>query len=84
MYILLLLTSMAREKFLNIFFCTVREKIMTVPRKKTQRESRRLEKAEKAAQLDKVIFADNPHQLVYFRLLFSNICLLLVRVLKVN
>ncbi|KAM0930049.1 hypothetical protein ACQ4PT_001200 [Festuca glaucescens] len=33
----------------------VREKIMTVPRKKTQRELRRLEKAEKAAQLDKSI-----------------------------
>ncbi|KAM3215006.1 hypothetical protein ACQJBY_067137 [Aegilops geniculata] len=33
----------------------VREKIMTVPRKKTQRDLRRLEKAEKAAQLDKSI-----------------------------
>lgn len=33
----------------------VREKIMTVPRKKDQRERRRLEKAEKAAQLEKSI-----------------------------
>jgi len=33
----------------------VREKIMTVPRKKIQRESRRSEKAEKAAQLEKSI-----------------------------
>uniref|UniRef100_A0A453T772 Ribosomal L28e/Mak16 domain-containing protein n=1 Tax=Aegilops tauschii subsp. strangulata TaxID=200361 RepID=A0A453T772_AEGTS len=33
----------------------VREKIMTVPRKKTQRDLRRLDKAEKAAQLDKSI-----------------------------
>jgi hypothetical protein len=53
---------MTHKKFLNIFFCTVREKIMTVPRKKTQRELRRLEKAEKAAQLDKVFFSsDNPY-----------------------
>ncbi|KAE8796310.1 protein MAK16 [Hordeum vulgare] len=33
----------------------VREKIMTVPRKKTQRDLQRLEKAEKAAQLEKSI-----------------------------
>ncbi|KQK04571.1 hypothetical protein BRADI_2g14350v3 [Brachypodium distachyon] len=33
----------------------VREKIMTVPRKKTQRDLRRLEKAETAAQLEKNI-----------------------------
>ncbi|KAL6889008.1 hypothetical protein ACP4OV_010034 [Aristida adscensionis] len=33
----------------------VREKVMTVPRKKTQRDDRRLEKAEKAAQLEKNI-----------------------------
>jgi hypothetical protein len=47
---------MSREKLLNIFLCAVREKIITVPRKKTQREIRRSEKAEKAAQLDKVFF----------------------------
>ncbi|KAJ1270973.1 hypothetical protein BS78_06G092800 [Paspalum vaginatum] len=33
----------------------VREKVMTMPRKQTQRDLRRLEKAEKAAQLDKNI-----------------------------
>uniref|UniRef100_A0A8R7TR14 Protein MAK16 homolog n=2 Tax=Triticum urartu TaxID=4572 RepID=A0A8R7TR14_TRIUA len=33
----------------------VREKIMTVPRRKTQRDLQRLEKAEKAAQLEKSI-----------------------------
>jgi protein MAK16 len=33
----------------------VREKVMTMPRKQTQRDLRRLEKAEKAAQLEKVI-----------------------------
>ncbi|XP_044959371.1 uncharacterized protein LOC123410480 isoform X2 [Hordeum vulgare subsp. vulgare] len=43
-----------KRKLLNTFFCSVREKIMIVPRKKTQRDLRRLEKAEKATQLDKV------------------------------
>jgi len=33
----------------------VREKVMTMPRKQTQRDLRRLEKAEKAAQLEKNI-----------------------------
>lgn len=47
------------KKFVNIFLQSFREKIMTVPRKKTQRDLRRMEKAEKAALVDKVIFSDN-------------------------
>ena len=44
------------KKMLNLFICSSREKIMTVPRKKTQLDLKRMKKAETAAQLDKVIF----------------------------
>ena len=42
-------------------FFSCREKIMTTPRKEKKRESRREEKAEKAAILDKV----HTHQLLF-------------------
>lgn len=41
--------------WLHLFVLFNREKIMTTPRKEIKRESRREEKAEKAAVLDKVI-----------------------------
>ena len=44
------------KKMLNIFIYSSREKIMTVPRKKTQLDLKRMKKAETAAQLDKVFF----------------------------
>ena len=44
------------KKMLNLFIYSSREKIMTVPRKKTQLDLKRMKKAETAAQLDKVIF----------------------------
>lgn len=40
---------------MHLFVLFNREKIMTTPRKEIKRESRREEKAEKAAVLDKVI-----------------------------
>jgi hypothetical protein len=42
------------ENWLDICLHYFREKVMTMPRKQTQRDLRRLEKAEKAAQLEKV------------------------------
>jgi hypothetical protein len=44
------------KKMLNIFISSSREKVMTVPRKKIQRDRGRMEKAERAAQIDKVFF----------------------------
>jgi hypothetical protein len=44
------------KKMLNIFICSSREKVMTVPRKKAKHDPRIRDKAESAAQIDKVLF----------------------------
>jgi hypothetical protein len=45
---------LALDLFINTHLYFVREKIVTMPRKAEKRHLRRMEKAEKAAQLEKV------------------------------
>lgn len=57
---------------------------MTMPRKQTQRDLRRLEKAEKAAQLEKVIFLYSFFNHFLSPLSYSNLYMLPCRILKMN